>query len=337
MDVTRDAVIQIFLPYQMGNIRSSGTGNMKMNYTTSGDFSMYGDYVTEQGTFLFTIQNMINRLFTLIPGGTIRWSGDPYEAQIDIQAIYKTRVTLNSLPNISDEYRNRRFPVDCVVSLKNSLMNPEISFGIRMPNVDEEIQRQVFSTVDTTNGVIMSRQMISLLVLNNFNFSTDQTNLSSTLGASSFELISNQLTNWLSQISKDFDIGVNYRPADQLSSEELEVALSTQLWDDRVLIDGNIGMSGERKTQQNASNIIGDINVEVKVTPDGRIRVRAFNKYNNQEITGREAPYTQGIGVFYRREFDRFRDLWIPVNKLKNLPPTDSNNLNGLNMNDINN
>lgn len=312
MSITRDAIVQIFLPYQMGNIRSSGSGNMKMNYNTSGDFSMYGDYITEQGTFLFTIQNMINRLFTLVPGGTIRWSGDAYNAEINLQATYKTRVTLNSLPNISDEYRNRRFPVDCIISLKNSLMNPEISFGIRMPNVDEDIQRQVFSTVDTTNEVIMSRQMISLLVLNNFNFTTDQAHLTSTLGSSSFELITNQLTNWLSQISKDFDIGINYRPADQLSSEELEVALSTQLWDDRVIIDGNIGMSGDRVAQQNASNIIGDINVEVKLTPDGRIRVKAFNKYNNQEITGREAPYTQGIGVFYRREFDKLNELWIP-------------------------
>lgn len=312
MSITRDAIVQIFLPYQMGNIRSSGSGNMKMNYNKSGDFSMYGDYITEQGTFLFTIQNMINRLFTLVPGGTIRWSGDAYNAEINLQATYKTRVTLNSLPNISDEYRNRRFPVDCIISLKNSLMNPEISFGIRMPNVDEDIQRQVFSTVDTTNEVIMSRQMISLLVLNNFNFTTDQAHLTSTLGSSSFELITNQLTNWLSQISKDFDIGINYRPADQLSSEELEVALSTQLWDDRVIIDGNIGMSGDRVAQQNASNIIGDINVEVKLTPDGRIRVKAFNKYNNQEITGREAPYTQGIGVFYRREFDKLNELWIP-------------------------
>lgn len=316
MDVTRDAVVQIFLPYQMGNIRSSGSGNMKMHYNTSGDFTMYGDYVTEQGSFLFTLQNMINRSFSLLPGGTIRWSGSPYDAFMNIQAVYKTRVTLNSLPNISEEFRNRRFPVDCIVTLKNSLMNPEISFGIRMPNVDEQIQRQVFSAVDTTNEVIMSRQMISLLVLNSFNFSTDQTNLASTLGASSFDFLSNQLNSWLSQISKDFDIGINYRPGDQLSAEELEVALSTQLFDDRVVIDGNLGMLGEHSSQQNASNIIGDINVEVKVTRDGRFRVRAFNKYNNQEITRREAPYSQGVGIFYRREFDKFSDLWLPRQKV---------------------
>jgi hypothetical protein len=314
IEITRDAEIQIFLPYQMGNIRSSGSGNMQMFYNTAGDFTMYGDYLTNEGTFLLTLQKMINRSFSLLPGGIIRWSGDPYNADINIQAVYRTRVTLNSLPNIDQE---GRFPVDCIITLKNSLMNPEISFGIRLPNVDEEIQRQVFSAIDTTNEVVMNRQMISLLVLNSFNFSTDQTNLASTLESSSFELLSNQLNSWLSQISKDFDIGVNYRPGDQLSSEELELALSTQLFDDRVSIDGNLGMMGEhQQSQQNASNIIGDINVEVKITRDGRFRIRAFNKYNDMEITRRDAPYTQGVGAFYRREFDRFIDLFTPRKKL---------------------
>jgi hypothetical protein len=317
LDITRDAEIQIFLPYQMGNIRSTGTGNMKMHYNTVGDFTMFGDFVTNQGTFLFTLQNMINRNFNLLPGGTIRWSGDPYDADINMQAVYRTRVTLNSLPNISDGFRNTRFPVDCILTLESSLMNPEISFGIRMPNVDEEVQRQVFSAIDTTNDVIMSRQMISLLVLNSFNFSPEQGTLASTLEASTFELLSNQLNSWLSQISKDFDIGVNYRPGDQLSSEELELALSTQLFDDRVVIDGNIGMLGEHQTHQNASNIIGDINVEVKITRDGRFRVRAFNKYNNLDFSRREtAPYTQGVGAFYRREFDKLPDLWKPRRRL---------------------
>lgn len=333
-DVTPDAQIQIFLPYQMGNIRSSGSGNMKMHYNTAGDFSLFGEYVTSQGTFLFTLQNMVSRTFNLLPGGTLRWSGDPYDADINMRAVYRTRATLNSLPTVSEQFHNRRYPVDCILTLRNSLMNPEISFSIRMPNVDEEIQRQVFSAVDTTNEVIMSRQMISLLVLNSFNFAPDQTNIASTLSASSFELLSNQLNSWLSQISKDFDIGVNYRPGDQLSSEELELALSTQLFEDRVIIDGNIGMIGEHGSQSNASNIIGDINVEFLVTRDGRLRLKAFNKYNDMEISQRDAAYTQGVGISYRREFTRIRDIWRsprPIKMHEDWPNGNSYNSNGLN------
>ncbi len=307
LDVTRDASIQLFLPYQMGNITSTGDGNLKMHYNTSGDFTMYGDYFMHQGEFLFTLRNLINRPFNLQKGGVIRWSGSPYNAEIDLNAIYKLKVNLNSLPNINEEYRNRRFPVDCVLKLQNSLMNPDITFSLRMPNVDQGVQRQVFSAIDTNNQVMLSRQVISLLLLGNFNFSMEQGNIASTLGTSSFDLISNQLSNWLSQISKDVSVGVNYRPGDELSPEELELALSTQLFEDRVLIDGNF-LVGSR-TNRNASNVVGDVNVEFLLTRDGRFRIKAFNKYNDLDITRRETPYTQGVGAFYRREFNGVGDL----------------------------
>ncbi len=306
-DITNDATVQIYLPYQMGNIHSNGTGNMKMSYA-NGDFTMYGDFRVNQGTFLFSLQNMINREFLLESGGYIQFSGSPYDATINMQAVYRIRATLNSLPNIAEEYRNRRFPVECILILENSLMNPDISFTVRMPDVDEEVRRQVFSAIDTTNSVIMSRQMISLLVLNMFNFTPDQGTIVSSLSASGFDMLSNQLNNWLSQISQDFDIGVNYRPGDQLSPEEVELALSTQLFNERVVIDGNFAM-GANQAAQNTSNVIGDVNVEVKLTRDGRLRIKAFNKYNNMDIARRPAPYTQGIGLFYRREFNNIHDF----------------------------
>ncbi len=306
-DITNDALIQLYLPYQLGNIRASGEGKMSLRYHSTGDFSMYGDYYPNQGTFLFTLQNIINRPFILENGGVIRWSGDPYNADIDISGLYKLKVNLNSLPGINEEYRNRRFPVDCVVKLRNNLMNPDILFSIRMPSVDENVQRQVFSSLDTTNQVLMSQQIISLLTIGNFNFSVEQGNIASTIGASSIDIISSQVSNWLSQLSQDLDIGVNYRPGDKVSREELELALSTQLFNDRVLIDGNflVGNTSNR----NASNVVGDVNIEFLLTSDGRLRVRAFNKYNDLDITRREAPYTQGVGLFYRREFNDLNDL----------------------------
>ncbi|MDP2422759.1 MAG: translocation/assembly module TamB domain-containing protein, partial [Bacteroidales bacterium] len=308
LDVTRDADIQLFLPYQMGNIQSTGNGKIKMHYNTNGDFTMYGDYFMHQGTFLFTLKNFINRPFVLQKGGVIRWSGSPYDAEIDLSAIYKLKVNLNGLPNISEEFSNRRFPVDCVLKLKNNLMDPDITFSLRMPNVDQNVQREVFSVIDTTNQVMLSRQVISLLLLGNFNFSVEQGNFATSLETSSFDLISSQLSNWISQISKDFDFGLNYRPEDELTPEELELALSTQLFDDRVLIDGNF-LVGNRENQ-NASNVIGDINVEFLLTRDGRFRVRAFNKYNELDITRQETPYTQGVAFFYRREFNGINDLF---------------------------
>ncbi len=118
----------------------------------------------------------------------------------------------------------------------------------------------------------------------------------------------------LSQISNNVDIGLNYRPGDQVSSEEFEVALSTQLFDDRLTIDGNFGMTYDR-SDQSASNIVGDVDIGYKLTEDGRWVLKVFNhsnvnswyNYNNYDQT---SPYTQGVGIAFRKEFNNIRDLF---------------------------
>ncbi|MBU2466855.1 MAG: hypothetical protein KJ615_10970, partial [Bacteroidetes bacterium] len=67
--------------------------------------------------------------------------------------------------------------------------------------------------------------------------------------------------------------------------------------------------------------------ISVKITNDGRWRAKAFNHsnvssfyyYNNFE---NYAPYTQGIGLSYRQEFDSFSELFRrKKKKSKNTTP----------------
>jgi hypothetical protein len=199
------------------------------------------------------------------------------------------------------------------------LFNPDIRFSFALPGADPQVEQLVFSVIDTTNDALMTQQMISLLVLGSFSYSAID-NFS--IGSTSFDMLSGQLSNWLSQISNDFDIGLHYRPGDNLTSEELEVALSTQLFNDRVTIDGNFGVINNRNTTQNASNIVGDFDISVKLTQDGRLLMKAFNHSNaNNLITAssfdKYAPYTQGIGLSFRQEFDSFTDIFRKRNKKK--------------------
>jgi hypothetical protein len=171
------------------------------------------------------------------------------------------------------------------------------------------MKRQVFSLIDTSNALEMNQQMISLLVLNTFSSSSGISSSGASLGLSSYEILSAQLSSLLSKISKDFDIGVNYRPGDQLTPQELELALSTQLFDNRVTIDGAVGNSYNSSNQTN--QFIGDVLVEVKITEDGRFRVKGFNRTNSSlELTNGYSPYTQGVGILFRKEFNRFSDLF---------------------------
>lgn len=317
IDVTKDAGIQIFLPEDIGNIRATGTGRVLMGIDTRGDITTFGNYYIEEGTFLFTFENIINRLFSIEKGSVISFNGSPYEADLDVRAVYKLRASLSGIPELASnpDYDGRSIPVDCIIHLKNNLYNPDIAFSIRLPDAEDELQNQIFAAIDTTNDVIMTQQMVSLLLMKSFSF-TGNSGLAGSVGSSSIEMLTSQLSNMLSQISKDVDIGLNYRTGDALTSEAIEVALSTHLFEDRVTIDGNFGLINSGSTQ-NANNLVGDVTVDVKITKDGRFRVKAYNKSNNPfEITSNSANYKQGVVIYYRYEFDKFSELFGKRRKL---------------------
>jgi hypothetical protein len=125
------------------------------------------------------------------------------------------------------------------------------------------------------------------------------------------ELLSNQLSHWLSQISNEWDLGVNYRPGDEVSQDQVEVALSTQLLNDRVIINGNVG-NNQQNLETQTNDIVGDFDVEVKLNKSGKLRFKVFNRANDKLIY-KESLYTQGVGLFYREEFNTFSELFKKI------------------------
>jgi len=320
--ITTDAGVSIDLPSDMGNIEARGSGNLTMDVNSDGDFNLFGDYIVDNGTFHFTIGNVVNKRFILVKGGRISWTGSPYTANVNIQGLYKVKTNLRSLGievDSSAGYKNK-VQVNCYIMLTHELLNPEIQFRITIPELDPDLQRMVFAELDTTNQAMMNQQMISLLVLGTFSFN-NASNIN--LAGSYYGIIANQLSNMLSQISDAFDIGVNYKPGDAVSQEEFEVALSTQLFDDRLTIDGNFGMTYNR-SQQSASNLVGDINIGYKLTPDGRWVLKVFNHSNvnswyNSNTYDQISPYTQGVGIVFRKEFNNISEFFVNTRKRERL------------------
>ncbi len=309
LNLTNDADIQMFLPYSMGNIRGKGHGQIFMDVTPEGAFAMNGEYLIDRGSFFLTLHNIINRDFSIRRGSKVSWSGDPYNAEISMKAVYKVKTSLGDYdPTGSGQ---QRVTVDCVIGLTNNLYNPEIKFSIEFPDMRDSDKQFVYSRLDTTDQALMSQQMLSLLVMNSFTNSSESTG---SVNFNTYSLLTNQLNNWLSGLSNDFDVGINYQPGDEISQQEVEVALSTQLFDDRVIIDGNVGMISQDRAS-NTNEIVGEVTVEVMLTPDGRWRGKAFNKSNHDYLYRNYSPYTQGLGIFYTKEFSSFRDLFTSRKK----------------------
>ena len=318
-DVTRDAEVNIHLPSNMGNITAKGSGNIRLGLV-SDQLSLYGDYIIDGGAFNFNLQNLVRRNFD-IKQGNITWTGRADDADINITGSYRTKSSISSLGvELDSTSVVNNVNVDCILHLNEKLTNPTITFGLSLPNATDDIKNTVFSIIDTTNQAVMSQQIISLLVLGSFSYSSS--NLYSIGASNYYNVLTNSLSSWLSQISKDFDIGLRYTPENNLTAEELEVALSTQLFDDRLTIEGNLGMyTGSRNdVVAGANSIVGDVDITWKLT--NNLSLKAYNHSNlnsNYYLYSYEAysDYTQGIGISYSQSFDNIREIFARKNRNK--------------------
>ncbi|MDP4687205.1 MAG: translocation/assembly module TamB [Salibacteraceae bacterium] len=328
LEVDNDAQVQIIFDQQVGDIiKVLGNGDILMNIDNKGTFSIYGDYVIAGGYYLFTLQNIINKRFSVQPGSRLTWSGSPYDAKIDLSAIYKLRASPKSLVagivNESDSAKyDQRMPVDVYLNMTNTLSSPDIGFDINLPSLQSsDIANQLLDPA-TSNEQEINRQTFSLLVTNSF-----ATRVNSSLAASSplnsgYEVLSNQFSNLISQYFDNLDVGVNYRPSDGVNANQTEVAISTELFNDRVLLEVNGSVLGESQTPSQSNNVAGEFNLEYKFTKEGNLRGRVYNEANNYNPTNlNQSPYTQGVGVFYRKEFDTFGEFFRGIFKRKKATP----------------
>lgn len=319
-DVTEDADVNIHLPSNMGNINANGSGNIRLGYAFD-QLSLYGDYVINEGTFVFNFQNLVRRNFDIKQGGTISWTGDAADADINVVGSYNTKSSITSLGvEIDSTSLVSNVNVDCILRLQEKLTNPTITFGLALPNATDDIKNMVFSIIDTTNQAVMSQQIISLLVLGSFSYSNASLY---SIGASNYyNVLTSSLSSWLSQISKDFDVGVRYTPEDNLTAEELEVALSTQLFNDRLTIEGNFGMytGNQNEMAGGFNNFVGDFDITYKI--NNRFSFKIYNHSNlssNYYTYSYEAysDYTQGVGLSYSQSFDNIREIFARKNRNK--------------------
>ena len=145
------------------------------------------------------------------------------------------------------------------------------------------------------------------------------------LSGTPLTLVTNQISSMFSGLSKNLRVDVNYRPATAETSSEFDVGLSTQFLDDRLLIDGTFGMLNNRNTTlEQASTIVGDINIQYAITTNRQLWVRVFNRTNTVDILDNKAPYTQGVGLSYQRNFSSLRELFSGKKKDKNKNKTDN-------------
>ncbi len=335
VEVTPEAHFQLIFDEVYGDIISgTGHGNLSMSVDKQNQFNLAGKYTIDEGDYLFTLglerfENLINKKFEIEQGSTLSWYGDPYNAEIDITAIYKLKASMYEImPQLTDDASKykQRTDIDVKMELTENLMTPVIDFTIELPRADETERAVIANLMQTKQE--LNKQVFSLLLLNRFLPSqnnsisengAEQGRGNSAVGTTASELLSNQLSNWLSKLSNNVDVGLNYRPGDNYTSDEIAVALSTELLNDRLVISSNFGVASGNEANQNNDALIGDVNVEYKLNEDGTFRVRVFTRTNEYDVTNaNQSQTTSGVGMYYKKEFNNWKEFITPKKKLKN-------------------
>ncbi len=319
LHITPDANLVVMVDPAVGNkLTCRGSGDVTVDYSRTGDFTMNGTYTIESGTYNFVV-SLVSKTFEINNGGTISWNGgDPYNADINITATYRqANPSLSTLTGgmslDGSSSSGRRIRVECITDLKGNLQKPDITFDIKIPSTQSlNFSQQQFEQYVNTQEEL-SRQFVSLLTIGQFQpvveTSSQSSQTQSYIGMAASEVLSNKLSSMISQNEKNVNVGVNYRPGDQMSDEEYSVALSTQAFDGKVTISGNLGYGRDVSgSSSDDGTLIGDFDLEVKINKKGNIRAKAYTHSNN-DVIYETSPTTQGIGVSYQEEFDSFREL----------------------------
>jgi hypothetical protein len=192
-------------------------------------------------------------------------------------------------------------PVHALLKVTGDIQQPEIGFDLEFPTLTSDIDRKVRSIINTEE--MMNRQIIYLLALNRF-YTPDY--MSTTKGSELFSVasstIASQLSSMLGQLSDKWAIAPNFRSdRGDFSDVEVDLALSSRLLNNRLLLNGNFGY---RDKSLNTSQFIGDFDLEYLLNREGSVRLKAYNRYNDQNYYLRTAATTQGVGVMFKRDFD---------------------------------
>jgi len=316
LEITPDAEVQIIFDSKAGDVmKGSGSSeNLNVSLNKKGDFKISGDYIIEQGDYTFTYGNILNKTFSVESGGKIMFIGDLKDAEIDLKASYlNMRVSLGQILEDEQKYKER-VRVEPQLNLSGKLFNPVVGFDIYLPDADEETRTKLRNAISTQDE--LTRQVSALLLINNFiatGSNTVSASASSAVAATSFEMISNQVSNMLSQLSKNVDIGVNIRPGSTaITPQEAQLALSTQLLNNKIVLNGNFDVKGNGYSATTTNQLTGDFDAELKLTE--KVRLKVFNRFNDTYSTGL-SPSTQGVGIFFKQDFNRFSDLFRKKNK----------------------
>ncbi|TSD62165.1 translocation/assembly module TamB [Inquilinus sp. KBS0705] len=317
-DLTADEKTIVKIATDYGVLEGSGQAkNLKLNINSLGDFEMFGDFLITSGKFEFTAKDFISKNFVVNEGGTIRWTGNPSNAEINLKALYEVRTDIAPLYTAAglQAPQPKQVLVQAELILTKSLLQPTIDFDFNFP-VDPSIKDDLNTYLADNNN--RSQQALSIIVRRTFASGTGSNLTNQVLGTAGeavSEFAFNKLNSFISQ-SNIKNVDLNIRSFNDAS-------LGFRFLNDRLTINGSLySNTGTSDLFNNRTSLLNtdfnrltkDFEMQYLIRKDGNLTAkysyRALNSTTLNSINDQlGVQYVNGVGLVYQRDFDTFGEF----------------------------
>ena len=273
LDLTANnkVAIDVILDEAEGDIiKATGNGRLKIKAGTNEKLDIRGRYNIENGLYDFNFQSIIKKPFVLMPQYTnyIEWSGDPYKADIHVDAQYEADnisladlITNSTFGSANNNLKAQRGPVFVIAQLRDKLLQPTIKFKIDFPQNSpaktDPSFKQFLARIEKDDNEMLT-QATSLIVFGTFtpygqgligggaantiNYSTLGIN---TISQKITNEINKQVSNVLYKLFKDkslkFELGSSVYNSSNLFNQNLSVTNNNKF--DRTRVNFKVDKS----------------------------------------------------------------------------------------------
>lgn len=318
LNILPNAEIEVIIDPKSGsNLIGKGVGTLLLEINTNGKFNMWGDFITTSGEYNFKYENIIDKKFKVLPGGSILWNGNPLNAELEnLKAVYSLLANPSVLLE-SNQY-NRKIQTQVEISIEGNLTHPQTIFNILFPDSSPALVSELNYRLKDLD----KKQLQAFSLLLQGGFLSDTSAGQKVLSYNMIETATGIFNQFLSDENEKLNLGISYEkntvdPNQNFyqNNDRIGITLSANITD-RILLNGKIAIPVGGTTQ---TAIAGDIEIQFLLTKDGNLSAKIFNKENEvQQYLLDTIGYTQGVGISYKVDFDTFKELINGIVKIGN-------------------
>lgn len=292
--------------------------DFRISMNKAGNLSINGDYDITKGTYRYRQGIIIDKDFQIEKGGLISFSGNPYNARLDLKAVYTRNV--NNIGNYLGINYTQPTIMDLIIGISGDLKNTQIDLDIDAPEAGTQV-RNLLKTKMKDDPDEKVKQVGSVLVLGRLDTSENliaANTATDAATASAFELLGKQVGNAFSSIVPGLEINPTYLQSSDSKNQSDRIQTQFNLAiNKRLSVNGAVGTPlGSQYNEKITTQLEVDYDISKKA--DGELRLRAFSRPSTigLENYNVNSNYTQsyGAGVVYRKSFDNFGDLFRAFN-----------------------